>query len=53
LSACRRDTSVHDVQAKLIESPSHIVVVIGGEDEHVIGLVTLHDILRAEMVFKQ
>ena len=50
---CRRDTSVHDVQAKLIESPSHIVVVIGGDDEHVIGLVTLHDILRAEMVFNQ
>ena len=50
---CRRDTSIHDVQTKLIESPSHMVVVIGGEDGHLIGIVTLHDILRAEMTFTE
>jgi len=50
---CRRDTPIRAVQAKLIESPSQIVVIIGGEQEHVIGLVTLHDLLRAEMNFTQ
>lgn len=50
---CRRDATIHDVQAKLIESPSQIVVVVGGEDEHVIGLLTLHDVLRAEMNFSE
>jgi len=50
---CRRDTSIHDVQTRLIESPSHIVAVIGGEDEHLIGIVTLHDVVRAEMSFTE
>lgn len=50
---CRRDTPIRDVQAKLIESPSQIAVIIGGEQEHVIGLVTLHDLLRAEMNITQ
>ncbi|HUJ43347.1 MAG TPA: chloride channel protein [Opitutaceae bacterium] len=51
--SCRRETSIHDVQTKLIESPSHMVAVIGGADEHLIGIVTLHDIVRAEMNFSE
>jgi len=50
---CRRDTPIREVQSKLIESPSQVVVVVGGEQEQVLGIVTLHDILRAEMNFTQ
>ncbi|HTX65009.1 MAG TPA: chloride channel protein [Opitutaceae bacterium] len=50
---CRRDTPIREVQGKLIESPSQIVVIVGGEQEHVIGLVTLHDLLRAELSLSQ
>jgi chloride channel protein, CIC family len=50
---CRRDTPIREVQTKLIESPSQIVVIIGGEQEHVIGVVTLHDVLRAELDISQ
>ena len=52
-STCRRDTSIREVQAKLIESPAHLVVVTGGENQQIIGIVTLHDILRAEMTFSK
>lgn len=44
----RRDTSIREVQQRLIESPSGIVFIQAGSDERVVGLVTLHDILRAE-----
>ncbi|HRE80085.1 MAG TPA: chloride channel protein [Opitutaceae bacterium] len=44
----RRDASIRDVQRKLIESSQGIVFIQAGSDERVVGLVTLHDILRAE-----
>lgn len=53
VATCRRDTTIREVQTKIIESPANMVVVVGGEDEHVIGLLTLHDILRAEMLLSK
>jgi len=50
---CTADSSLREVQAKLIESTSQLAVVLDqiGPDGRVVGLMTLHDILRAEMLF--
>jgi len=45
---CRREATVRDAQTLLIESPAGMVVIVAGVDGRVIGLVTLHDLLRAE-----
>ncbi len=51
VATCRRDSTIREVQSKIIESPAHMVVIIGGLDEVPIGIMTLHDILRAEILF--
>ncbi|MCC5022580.1 MAG: CBS domain-containing protein [Candidatus Synoicihabitans palmerolidicus] len=51
VATCRRDATIRDVQGKIIESPANMVVIVGGEDDVPIGLMTLHDILRAEILF--
>lgn len=51
VATCRRDDTIRDIQGKIIESPGNMVVIVGGENNHVIGLMTLHDILRAEILF--
>jgi len=51
VATCRRDAPIREVQSKIIESPAHLVVIIGGLDEVPIGIMTLHDILRAEIMF--
>jgi CIC family chloride channel protein len=51
VATCRRDATIREVQGKIIESPAHMVVIIGGLDEVPIGMMTLHDILRAEILF--
>lgn len=51
VATCRRDATIRDIQGKIIESPVNIVIIVGGENNHVIGIMTLHDILRAEMLF--
>ncbi len=48
---CRRDQTVGELQSLLIESDLHLVVVLDRNDGQVIGLVTLHDLLRAEATF--
>ncbi len=45
---CRREDSVRDAQVKLIESRTGMIVLVAGVDERVIGILTLHDLLRAE-----
>jgi len=47
----RRETSIHDVQQLLIDSPAGLVLIRAGADDRIIGLVTLHDLLRAETAF--
>jgi chloride channel protein, CIC family len=49
----RRETSIHDVQHRLIDSPEGVVLIQAGADNRIIGLVTLHDLLRAEASFDQ
>jgi CIC family chloride channel protein len=50
---CRRDHTIRSVQSSLLDSPANLVVVVGGEDEKVLGLLTLHDLLRAELLLSK
>lgn len=52
-AVCTADTSLRDVQSRLIDSPGQLEVVLDqpGPSGRVVGIVTLHDILRAEMLF--
>jgi len=52
-SCCLRDEKVSDLQMDLIEADTHFVVVLDRKDGEVIGLVTLHDLLRAEASLAQ
>jgi CIC family chloride channel protein len=45
---CFPDQTVREVGNKFIESPSNIVVVIGRESAEVVGIITLHDLIRAQ-----
>jgi CIC family chloride channel protein len=48
-TTCRREQTIRDLQHLLIESASQFVIVLDRPDGKVIGLVTLHDLLRAEV----
>ena len=48
-TTCLREQTIRDLQHLLIESASQFVVVLDRPDGKVIGLVTLHDLLRAEV----
>lgn len=52
-ASCLADTPLREVQARLIEAPNHFMVVVDRltEGGRPIGVLTLHDILRAEMLF--
>jgi CIC family chloride channel protein len=47
-TTCLRDQTVAGLQRLLIESETHLVLMLDRQDGEVIGLVTLHDLLRAE-----
>lgn len=47
---CTLATAVREVAAKIVESPSGIIVVLG-QNGGVNAVITLHDILRAQMAF--
>jgi CIC family chloride channel protein len=51
LVACSPNQTIRELQSKLIESTSLIAIVLNPNDGHVLGLVTLHDLLRAEAAF--
>jgi CIC family chloride channel protein len=46
---CAPHQTIRELQAKLIESTSLMAIVTDQPDGRVIGLVTLHDLLRAEV----
>ena len=46
---CLPGQSIRQLQALLIESTTHLVVLTDAEGQNVLGLVTLHDLLRAEV----
>ena len=52
-ATCTADTSLREVQSRLIDSPGQLEIVLDqlGPRGRVVGIVTLHDILRAEMLF--
>jgi chloride channel protein, CIC family len=48
-TTCLPGQTVRQLQGLLIESSIHLVVLTDGESQSVLGLVTLHDLLRAEV----
>ena len=44
-------TSVADMQRLLIESSSGVVLLVDGRNDKLLGLVTLHDLLRAQAAY--
>jgi chloride channel protein, CIC family len=48
-TTCLRAQTIRDLQHQLIESASQFVVMLDQPDGKIIGLVTLHDLLRAEV----
>jgi len=51
--SCLRDQLVADLQTLLINSETHFVVLVDRPGGDVIGLITLHDLLRAEAALGQ
>ncbi len=47
-ATCTPDQTVREVGDKFIESPTNILIVVDREDGRVVGIVTLHDLLRAQ-----
>jgi CIC family chloride channel protein len=45
---CHPDQTVKDVGNKFIESPSGVIIVIDDKTGNITGIVTLHDLLRAQ-----
>ena len=52
-TTCLRDQTVAALQLLLIESETQFVLILDRQDGEVIGLVTLHDLLRAEAAMAQ
>ena len=50
---CLRNQSVAELQARLIESNSMIVVLLDRPSGQVLGVVTLHDLLRAQAAMSE
>jgi chloride channel protein, CIC family len=48
-TTCLPDQTVRELQGLLIESSTQFVVLSGSRDGAVLGLLTLHDLLRAEV----
>jgi CBS domain-containing protein len=48
-----REQTVAALQKMLIESDTLVVLILNRKDGDVIGLVTLHDLLRAESAIAQ
>ena len=46
---CRPGQTIRQLEALLIESTTQLVVLTDAEGQNVVGLVTLHDLLRAEV----
>lgn len=52
-ATCLREQTVAELQSALIEADTHFVIVQDRKDGEVIGLITLHDLLRAEAAMAQ
>ncbi|MFA5323731.1 MAG: chloride channel protein [Smithella sp.] len=45
---CHNDEKLHNIENKFIQSTTGMVIVVSKNDSAMIGLITLHDILRAQ-----
>jgi CIC family chloride channel protein len=52
-TTCLRDQTIGELQQRLIESDTNFVVVLDRPEGKVVGLVTLHDLLRAQTTMAQ
>ncbi|MEI9865004.1 MAG: chloride channel protein [Limisphaerales bacterium] len=52
-TTCLRDETIGKLQHLLVESDTHLVVVLDRPEGKVVGLVTLHDLLRAQTAMAQ
>jgi CIC family chloride channel protein len=52
-TVCLREETIGKLQQLLIESDTQFVVVLDRLEGHVVGLVTLHDLLRAQTAMAQ
>jgi CIC family chloride channel protein len=52
-TVCLREENIGKLQQLLIESDTQFVVVLDRLEGHVVGLVTLHDLLRAQTMMAQ
>jgi len=52
-TTCLREQTVAGLQRLVIESETHFVLILDRKDGEVVGLVTLHDLLRAEAAMAQ
>ncbi len=48
VTTCLRELPVRELQALLIESSTQVVVLLSKSEGRVLGLITLHDLLRAQ-----
>lgn len=46
---CRPGDIIREIQSRFIESASGFIVLVEGSDATVLGVVTLHDVLRAQV----
>lgn len=49
-AVCTPETTIRAVQRKLLDTPGGAIMLVSQEGDGLVGLVTLHDLLRAEMV---
>ncbi len=50
---CRPGASIRESQAALIESPTHTLVLTDGPEGKLLAVVTLHDLLRAQVTMSE
>jgi len=49
---CRPDQTVRDIGDKFIESPSNVLIVVDPDTEIIRGIITLHDLIRAQAAIR-
>lgn len=53
LATCSPDDSIHEVADKMVHASIHMAVMLSPEDGKVKGILTLHDILRAQAAVQE
>jgi CIC family chloride channel protein len=48
VTICHNEETLRNIENKFIQSPTGMVIVVNKDDSSMIGLITLHDLLRAQ-----